>query len=283
MTGGCENVLEMSGSAMASLLRIFAETKEDALVELKGRKVESRVMENTDAHTGESKATEKIIVTSWSRVEMMNVVDFVGGTDTFEAGTVGFVRLRSQWTGLEPSFLDRQLINYLQRQNTSYCFIIMSKESNECLGVRYSMSGYLMDRKEKVPVMVTVPCLGVKTQYQQGSGTNQFRDALVQGLFDETSLEDVAESFNIVIENFKENYQAVAKELEALEEENAKLVESVRSLEERRRLKIENSYESKKYRSLTGSDIKSSLTFIMKDVASDLNMNNISPDESLQK
>ena len=267
---------------MASLLRIVAETREDALMELKGRRIETKVMENTDAHSGQSRASEKIIVTSWRKVEMMNVVDFVGGSDTFEDGTVGFLRLRSNWPGLELSFLDRQLVNYLKSQASNFCFIVMSKEANDCQGVKYSMSAYLVDNRDMMPVPVNVPCLGVKTKYIRGSGPNQFRDSLVQGLFDD-SLADTIQSFDIVLQNFKENLDAVVKEVVDLEKEAAELEEAVRGLEERKGAKVEQSLESKKYRSVTGSDIESSLNFIMKDVLSDMNMNNISPDQSLQQ
>ena len=277
-----KHIIEISGPAVASLMKVCVESSGDEILELRGRRLETREVENTDAHSRQFRSTQKIIISAWRIVNLREVIDIQADINKLSEDTVGFIRLRSsQWRGTNLGFSDRRLIRYLENSGSIYCFIVMNNESNDCLGVKNTMAAHFISYLESRPASVTVPCLGEKTTYVQGSVSNTITNNLVQGLFDQNSLDDAVESFDIVSQNFKESHDVLAKEIIDLEIQRIKLEENIEKLKLEKEQENKETSASKRLRSVLNHDLDSSLKMIVNEVYSDQNMNKVAEEDSL--
>ena len=281
--------VEISGAAVAGLQRIYVEADDDILLEVQGSELTTHINENNDQFTKQTSRRNKIVVQTWSRVHKESIPEMMKDASKIllQKGFVGFIRLRKYWNSTEPSFLDRRIMKSFQKLQKKCVFIIVSEEINSSLGVRFKMTGYLVDVGVKLAsqhVKIVTPCLGSKSNYKSNPNLSKTGRDLVSGVDIndvQDKLKDVVNTIHGVTETFHQNVRTLQKEILELEEENANLERKVAKIEREKDTQLKNSVQYRKYHDILYGDLETNLTRAINNVLRDDNMNNLGDSEHM--
>ena len=269
-----EPVVEISGAAAASLLRIFAECGTGSLLlELGLRAVVTRTTENSDLHTAHRTTRERLVLDTWTRVQEGEVAEQPG-----EPGAVrGFLRFRRQYESLEPSFRDRLLMKTMKEKFRRGVFLLATDQRTECLGLKLAMAGYLVDADSeagRVAVRINVPCLSVQSQYMQENPANtRLMEAMESNVDTGPGLVEVIQSFEVRGENFKHILRTLSQEVLELEEERHTLEGRVARLRARAEADLENTDQWRRTEALLSGELEGLVQEVVREMDPDMNMN----------